>query len=535
MPTVAQRIYDLVYDSHLFEELDEEELRELSKELRFYYPANGERVLEQGARSEYFYMVYRGEIQLVQSRGNEEEKPLGVLEAGDYFGEDGLLFKRGLSYTAIAGPATALIRVDKEQFNRLLELPEVKPILRRVAQTRRLADRINLDWIGEDETVYLISRKHAWVLAVMVMLPLFVMGVGGIFAWVGYLSGLDISYLLAGVIAGLGVLWLAWNILDWGNDYYIITSKRVVWVEKIIGMYESRQEAPLHAILSVTTDAGQIARIFDFANVNVRSFTGQITLRDVPKPQEIIDLINELRDRARIQQQRVGHVNIRHKVRQSMRLEDPDPPQRRKRRKRKDKVKQVKGPTLWTDFIHMRYEFGDTITYRKHWLILMYMTWMPFTFVVATVILGIMGFFNILVTITLLMVFGIWLAYQFVDWRNDMYQLTKDKILDIDRKPLGSEQKKEAPLENVLSIEVERIGILGIIFKYGRVVIDVSGTKFTFDDIFDPVTAQQDIFRRLDALKRKKQEEQDEKERRRLSEWFEIYDEEMRNPYNYPD
>lgn len=535
MPTESQRIYDLIHDSHLFEELDEEELKVLANELRFYHPVRGERVLEQGARSEFFYMVYRGNIQLMQTSGNDEEKPLGNLESGDYFGEEGLLFKRGSSYTAVAGRATMLIRVDKEQFKKMLELPEVKPILKRVALTRRLADRIKLDWMGDDETVYLISRKHAWVLVLMVLIPLFVIGLGAIFAWVGFTSGLDIGYVLGGIIGVLGLLWMGWNILDWGNDYYIITSKRVVWVEKIIGLYESRQEAPLHAILSVTTDAGQIARIFDFANVNVRSFTGQIKLRDVPKPQEIIDLINELRDRARFQQQRVGHVNIRHKVRQSMRLEEPEPPPRRKRRKKKDKDRPRKAPTLWSDFIHMRYEFGDTITYRKHWLILFYMVWMPLFFVIGTVILGILGFFNLLVTITLMIVFGIWLAYQFVDWRNDIYQLTKDKILDIDRKPLGSEQKKEAPLENVLSIEVERIGIVGIVFKYGRVVIDVSGTKFTFDDIFDPVTAQQDIFRRLDALKQNKQEEQDNKERRRLSEWFEIYDEEARNPYNYPD
>jgi len=78
----------------------------------------------------------------------------------------------------------------------------------------------------------------------------------------------------------------------------------------------------------------------------------------------------------------------------------------------------------------------------------------------------------------------LWLLYDYVDWHNDIYQVTPDQILDIERKPFGTEDKKAAPLENILSIEYERIGFLGLLFNFGTVLIKVGTTTFTFDHVF---------------------------------------------------
>ena len=50
----------------------------------------------------------------------------------------------------------------------------------------------------------------------------------------------DVSLLLG--LPALG--WIAWTYLDWTNDLYIVTNQRVVYVEKVIGIYDSREEAP---------------------------------------------------------------------------------------------------------------------------------------------------------------------------------------------------------------------------------------------------------------------------------------------------
>jgi flagellar basal body-associated protein FliL len=67
----------------------------------------------------------------------------------------------------------------------------------------------------------------------------------------------------------------------------------------------------------------------------------------------------------------------------------------------------------------------------------------------------------------------LWLLYNFVDWRNDIYQVTAEQIWDIERKPLGKEEKRSAPLENILSIEYERLGLIGLLFNFGTVNIQL--------------------------------------------------------------
>ena len=52
---------------------------------------------------------------------------------------------------------------------------------------------------------------------------------------------------------------------------------------------------------------------------------------------------------------------------------------------------------------------------------------------------------------TILLLFG-WF-YGYVDWRNDIYQLTDNMIIDIYKKPLGEETKKTASIDNILSLQ----------------------------------------------------------------------------------
>ena len=73
------------------------------------------------------------------------------------------------------------------------------------------------------------------------------------------------------------VLWGIWNWIDWGNDYYIVTDQRVVWVEKVIWLYESRDEAPLTTILAVNTTSTFLGRWLHYGSVIVKTFTGEIT------------------------------------------------------------------------------------------------------------------------------------------------------------------------------------------------------------------------------------------------------------------
>jgi hypothetical protein len=191
-----------------------------------------------------------------------------------------------------------------------------------------------------------------------------------------------------------------------------------------------------------------------------------------------------------------------------------------------------KGFLLWLrNALKMRYEEGDQITYRKHWFILIKKTLIP-----GVVNLGLLltafytysqgifvGLNAILLWSVLFLVAGLWWLYHYVDWRNDIYVLTLDKIFDIERKPLTREEKREASLANILSLENARIGIIGILLNFGTVTLNVGNEKLTFDYVFNPVQVQYEISDRMYAFRKRKEELEATRERERVADWLMAY------------
>jgi hypothetical protein len=211
------------------------------------------------------------------------------------------------------------------------------------------------------------------------------------------------------------------------------------------------------------------------------------------------------------------------------------PPVRPIRRKRTD------WRFIFNTFLKMRYVQSGVITYRKHILILLQKTILPllaFLLFLTTVIYYIIrwmqdgaAFINPLI-FTLLAIPAffavlIWLGYHFVDWQNDIYQLTSDQILDIEKKPLGEESKKTGLLKDIQSIEHERENIIGIIFNFGTVTITVGQTRFYFYNVYNPDQVHQDIANARETLNRKNRAAEATRERERIVQWLVTLDEEQ--------
>ncbi|RMF42818.1 MAG: hypothetical protein D6755_10990 [Anaerolineae bacterium] len=535
MPQDRDRILQILRKSHLFVGLDDTALGTIADRFKFTYYKPDELICRKGEEADRFYVVYRGKVEVwVEERGGR--RSLGTLIPGDYFGEEGLIqlsHRRAANVSAVHNP-TVVAYLDERNFKEIVaEFPDVYANLKMIVRSRQLARAARFDWLGKDESIYLVARKHAAFLWLRMGATAAFLVLAGLLAWGGRASGLDFLYWL-GVLALIGAVGLGiWHYVDWGNDYYIVTNQRVIWLEKIVGLYESRQEAPLHVVHSVNINTTQIGRLLGYGDVGVHTFTSSITMKEVPDPHRIAALVNEHWKRAQERQKLAQEISMRRTVRETLNLDPnaaslppgiPWPPQ------------PLPPPQTTLSFwdkinvFKMRYEEGDKITFRKHWLVLMYKTWLPFCLILLNITVMVVGWFNLIAgAFTLLGLMGWWL-YQYVDWRNDIYQVTSEKLYDIDRKPLGSEQRKEAPLENVLSIKVDRHGLLRVLFNFGNVIVDVSGSKFTFDNIYNPAQAQQDIFWRMDALKRKKQTQQELQEYKRIARWLKIYHQETHNP-----
>jgi hypothetical protein len=117
----------------------------------------------------------------------------------------------------------------------------------------------------------------------------------------------------------------------------------------------------------------------------------------------------------------------------------------------------------------------------------------------------------------------LWGIYEYVDWANDLYQVTADQILAVHRRPLGDENRRAAALENILNLEYDRPSPLARLLNFGTVKATVGQVNFTFEEVSDPVHVQEDIFRRMEAKRNRREEHQRTQRREEIADWIETY------------
>jgi len=178
------------------------------------------------------------------------------------------------------------------------------------------------------------------------------------------------------------------------------------------------------------------------------------------------------------------------------------------------------------------------ITYRKHLYVLFTMTWFPAACMLGLLVgTGLLYYWRVhelikVLTPAAILILGLalataaflWWLYKFIDWSNDIYRVTPDKIIDSERKPLGDEITKSAPLENIIGLDYEKLGFLGVVLNFGNVVINVgTDNKFIFYGIHNPARAQRDIFNYMFEQRRKKQQTDTIQEQERVSNYIAAY------------
>lgn len=533
---------------HLFRDLTEQDVTAIASLLNEETFVADEPVFLQGAEADRFYIIYRGAVRITQVLG-KEERPIAELVQGDYFGEQALIDKRRHSASVVAVEKSTMFSIPADQFRMLLKkFPRLRAALDVASDSRTLARKLRFKWMRPDEVIYFLARKHDVMLARALSAPIVAMAVPIFLTVYFFLTRSFLVIFGAAVSFVLVVLWGVWNYVDWGNDYYILTNMRVIWVERVIGIYDSRQEAPLSTVLSVGVETDQAGRLLDYGNVIVRTYTGKIPFTNVPHPYEAAHLIEEQWTRTKRSASITEKEAMRNLLRQKMGLTV----QTKVEQPREKESLQVT-PTFYrrsilqiigSNWFNLRVEDSGTITYRKHWFVLWKQTWEPtvlFFLLVGGIIArsitllrtpgesafslsGGIHVDTILLALPILMLpVAAWWIYQYIDWRNDIFQVTPDQIIDIDKKPFGTEERRAAPLENILSTEAERIGLAGYLFNYGTVYIMVGGTHLDFRDVLDPRAVQADVDRRREARLARRREAEAVAERERMSDWLVAY------------
>ena len=541
---------------HLFNGLKEEQLAGIAQTLTEREVPSGSVIFKRGDKPDGFYMIYKGKIKV--SRPSERgEDFLAWLAPGDYFGEEALFENRTRSATISTMEDCVLLFLSRDGFEKLLTKYEnLRPNFKVAIKSRKLARATKFRWLGKNEVIYFMARRHKLRLYQALAGPVLSLSIPiSLFVW-GALSG-AITPHAVGVLILIGVLgWGVWNAIDWSNDYYIVTNQRVIWLEKVVGLYDSRQEAPLGSILSVGVETDMIGRALDFGNVIVRTFVGKLEFDYVDHPAQAANMIREYWERTKAITTRSQMDVMKSTIRQKLGLPVEKPPQLELAPVVPADEERIAKTPFWVlafaNLFKLRVEDAGTIIYRKHWIIFLQQAWKPillYLFALALFFLRIWILFQspdkaflmtnsagalrpdtITLTIPLLMApILFWLWYEYTDWKNDTFMVTSDEIFDIDRKPFGKEERRAAQIENILSTSYKRTGFIAYMFNYGTVNISVGGTQLAFEDVMDPASVQSDINRRRMARITKKNEDAGKADRERFATWIAAYHQNIDN------
>ena len=527
----SKTIYSFLHEHFLFNYLTDEELGQILPLFKPIVLEKGEVLYRTGFPGRNFFLIVSGQIILQDDNQNSS-----VINAKGHFGEQAI-YKEGLrSETAQALEKSVILAVNKRGFLAILSAyPSIKSRISGMKISDNILQNHEFPWIGPDEAVRFVDRKHINVFYTQLMLPLVFLiltGIGAVLLNLNLGLFLPITFLIF-------CLWSVWLWLDWRNDFYLVTSERAAWVEKVIWLHDQRREVPLQSILSVNISTNQIQRLFGYGDVIIRTYTGNIPMRNTAHPKMLLDLISEAQEIAKTRAHRIETANINQTIRTRLGLSgnstfpESDP--------EFTDLEMEGGPQLtetitplqeFINLFHARYELNGVINYRKHIFVLIRNSWW---LLLAFAGLGISIFARLVGLLTypslplILILFAVNLAalgYVFADWANDRFQITDKYIIDLDRKPFGRETKRSALLENVLSLDYKRENIIQRLFDFGTVVINVGDIQLDFEHVAHPISVQNEIFERYNSAVKQKELEDAHRRRDDMVEFLAAYHEE---------
>ena len=504
-------------------------------------------IVQAGKPDPYYYILANGTA--LQQRFDEDGNQLSsiTISRGASFGQESLLFGDNAEVTVETLSPTHWIRIHRQDFQLYMEEnPESKELLGLTEQARsRLFDRIYLgNWQREDEEILSMRRRH-WIVLVKRM---------GLLA-----ATLFVHFIIAGLIkvftgswfAGINLTlaalyalpWSAWVVLDYLNDFHIVTNYRVIHQEKVVFIKETRVSAPIEQIQNIDIERDLLAQFLKYGNliISTAATEGQLVFDYHPKPNEAYDTI--VKEMTRIKKYgatgRQEQIQKQLQERLHLGLEERIDDRALIEPVKARKLKQPKN-LPFIRLLGLQQEADNTLVWRRHWFGMLVTTFPAV--LTAMAILGLFTFtvvdpFNILTNDVLQMIIAIfsagslgvslfWLWWRWEDWANDRYIVSDQLIERIIKKPLWfDEERTTLSLERVQNVEFSRPNPLAFLLDYGDVNIQTAATdgnvKFGFVPAPDEV--QYEIFHRIkdyqENLEKKRQREQENA----FADWLEAY------------
>ncbi|MFO7916981.1 MAG: cyclic nucleotide-binding domain-containing protein [Anaerolineae bacterium] len=542
----------------LFQQLSEHHLALVANEGEEREIPAGTVLTRQADLGSVFFLIRRGEAVVHRVDENGLQRPVDMMRRGDYFGITSLFLSEPRDATVTAKTEMRIWMLTRSEFERLLS--EYENLRQQLAIRPDIREKLrapHYPWLGPGEVIIYHSRRHwsVFVRSMMIITLVVLVGFAALLWLRTWLAGKPNLFIPFFLLSAFYVMSFLWHWVDWRNDYFVASIQRVVHREQVAFLYESRNAAPLARIQDFRIVRDFMGQMLNYGDLIIETAAevGTIRFDHISCPEEARDAIWEEMARAQAtrhaeQRQTVRDTLARHlgldtseAVAEGGGLEDSS------RAAGPAMVRVQPGPiTRFLTWIaehglipRTRMQTEEATTWRKHWIFLIRETVAPLFWCFIVSVAMLLGFFGIpqplvtelypyypfmLVPVTTFLVGLLW--WNTVDWGNDLYIVTEDRIVDIDKRPLFvSEERREASLGMIQHVSLEVPSFLAAAFDYGDVVIQTAGAgSFTFNKVPNPHDVQNEIFRRIEAFREAQREREAQRRQAELAEWFSVYD-----------
>jgi len=550
------QVVDLLRRTSLFGPLTDEQLAQVAPLCSAKQAEAGAVLTRQGDLGSAFVLIESGEAVTHRIDEQGKQRPVGMLGPGDSYGIASLFLGEPRDVTVTATTPMQVWILERHDLDALLDKrPDIWEDLRLPDDVlQRLADS-QQDWLEPGEIVVAKTRRHPWVPLTTCLLPTFALVAYSALLMVLSGQGAVLTpwalFVLPAV--GLYLLSLGWVYIDWTNDYLAVTNRRVVHQERIALLYESRDEVILDRVQNLQVSRGFWGSTIGFGDITIETAarSGYLQFSSAPDPESLRDLIFQEQGRFVAARRAAERRLIKHSLAVKLSPDNPPPDEdalvqepslgqqqpsggRPNTRTWRRWLGRLLGPGITPETLAAE----DAAVWRKHWLAAVGAALLPSAMLLALGLLqmptirgqllpGTLSSDLRVATVILFVVALGWLVWALLDWANDVYVVTADRIIHVERRPmLFAESRREASLGMIQHVSLRIPHLVANLLNFGDVIVETAGPgQFAFRHVGRPREVQREIFRRIEAYREAQREREAIRQRSELTEWFDVFQE----------
>ncbi len=501
----------------------------------------GVQVIKQGEPGNEFFIVMSGQLRVIDVSG-KTPRLLDYFSTGEIVGERVLLgSERRTATVEVITSHAKLAFFNENDWNWLLgknsRFGDYFQNLEGVRLQKSSVDFPGRQW---DEVIVDSTKRHFIAFMSTLTLPIVLLIAPVLFFLIAELLGINVITVISDFLARItllpfvtaALLLIVYNYFDWRNDDFIVTTKRVIHIERYLFFGEQRKDAPLTRIQDVTVTSGILDVLFEADNLRIKTAgAGEIDFSNIRRANQIRQSIFRERERAKARVAASDVAALRQNIADELNWDE--------------KIEKGVVPVAESEAVVVRQpktrhynrlidyfvprgkevndiESGTVIVWRKHFFVLFLHIFLPVMAILISSYLflsslilwlppfGTIAALPVQIGLGIAILAGLfWYIWQYDDWNKDLYMVTDTQIIDIESSSFRLVRtRREGTFDSIQSVYSDVPSVFYKLLNMGNVIIETAGTQdtFTFNNVFDPASVTREVFNRWASYQQQERE-----------------------------